>query len=149
MTEEEYKRATDIRKRNEMLNKLKESIKYWAISNKLDCNDASMGYAVRHLIIDDEKAHERFWKYLNNEITICEEDFKSIVDDGWVSVEDALPEYDEDVLVCGTSDEDDFGFWAAHRTQNEEVLVDDNDFAMLGENYPQITHWRRINPPKK
>lgn len=148
MTEEQFNEAKDIRADINRLNRL------YDFANNAMSVVGNAGDLLNQLLRRG-KFQTHFSEFIADEIKHLNDKFSSLgcdgvnADDGWVSVEDALPEYDEDVLVCGTSDEDDFGFWAAHRTQNEAVMVDDNDFAVIGEKYPQITHWRRINQPKK
>lgn len=154
MTEEQYNEAKDIRVDINRLNRLYE----FANNGMSAISNASAGDLLNQLF-KRGKFQTHFSEFIADEIKHLNDKFGNlgcdvVNNDGWISVEDALPEYEEDVLVCGTSEEDDFGFWACHRTQNEvvsvdAVSVDDNDFAMLWKNYPQITHWRRINPPKK
>lgn len=63
----------------------------------------------------------------------------------WISVEDALPEYDETVIV-------DFGdddYALSHRSNNPDVLTDINGFCNYG--YKEILAWLPIPKfePKK
>lgn len=146
MTEEQYNKAKDIRADINRLNRL-----YEFANNGMSAVSNSTAGDLLNQLFKRGNFQTHFSEFIADEIKHLNDKFGSLDcgEDDWVSVEDALPEYEEDVLVCGTSEEDDFGFWAGHRTQNEAVLVDDNDFAKIGENYPQIMHWRRINPPKK
>ena len=66
---------------------------------------------------------------------------------GWVKVEDELPEYGKSVLVCGYwKGSDVVEWWAAHRTDNPNVLVDKNGFSNPYGN--TITHWMPIELPE-
>lgn len=66
---------------------------------------------------------------------------------GWVKVEDELPEYGKSVLVCGYwKGSDVVEWWAAHRTDNPNVLVDKNGFS--NPNGSTITHWMPIELPE-
>ena len=58
----------------------------------------------------------------------------------WVSVEDGLPDYEEDVLVCNKNDTSDI--WFGHRTSDRQVVVDEHKFA---KGYGTITHWHKID----
>ena len=57
----------------------------------------------------------------------------------WISVEEALPDYEEDVLV--TNDVGDY--WFSHRTENENVMRDENNFASVNGIF-KITYWMPI-----
>lgn len=58
----------------------------------------------------------------------------------WVSVEDSLPDYDEDVLVCNEYDPENM--WFCHRSQRKEVMT--AEYAFCNYTGTQITHWMRI-----
>lgn len=58
----------------------------------------------------------------------------------WVSVEDELPEYGENVLVCNEKEPSDM--WFGHRTSDRRVVVDEHEFA---KGYGTITHWHKID----
>ena len=58
----------------------------------------------------------------------------------WVSVEEELPPYDEEVLVCNENEPSDM--WFGHRTSDRRVVVDEHEFA---KGYGTITHWRKID----
>ena len=58
----------------------------------------------------------------------------------WVSVEEELPPYEEDVLVCNENEPSDI--WFGHRTSDRRVVVDEHEFA---KGYGTITHWRKID----
>lgn len=153
MTKEQYKRATDILKRNEMLHRIYDEIANWEKYKRLDSNDARLGFVVRSLICDDDAVCLRFHDYLANEITICEEEFKCITDNGWISVEDALPAYDEKVLLYTNEheaesdyDEADNMVWG-YRSNDSKEKRDKNDFAVWRDD-AVITHWRRLKAPK-
>ena len=56
----------------------------------------------------------------------------------WVSVDEALPEYDEDVIVTNGKGD----YWFSYRPTYDDVIVDRNGF-----NNPSnlnITHWMPI-----
>lgn len=59
----------------------------------------------------------------------------------WISISEALPEYDEEVLVCDRVEPDTM--WFAHRSDNPDVMRDSHQFchAMPDLN---VTHWMRI-----
>lgn len=58
----------------------------------------------------------------------------------WVSVEEELPPYEEDVLVCNKNEPSDI--WFGHRTSDRRVVVDEHEFA---KEYGTITHWHKID----
>lgn len=58
----------------------------------------------------------------------------------WVSVEEELPPYEEDVLVCNENEPSDM--WFGHRTSDRRVVVDEHEFA---KGYGTITHWHKID----
>lgn len=58
----------------------------------------------------------------------------------WVSVEDGLPPYEEDVLVCNEKEPSDM--WFGHRTSDRRVVVDEHEFA---KGYGTITHWHKVD----
>lgn len=59
----------------------------------------------------------------------------------WIKVEDALPEYEETVLVaCFMDGEREITM--RHRSNRECVQRDENDFAIIGD--MKITHWMPI-----
>lgn len=59
----------------------------------------------------------------------------------WIKVEDALPEYEETVLVaCFMGGEREITM--RHRSDRECVQRDENDFAIIGDMV--ITHWMPI-----
>ena len=65
----------------------------------------------------------------------------------WIKVEDELPECGKSVLVCGYwKGSDVMEWWASHRTDNPNVLVDKNGFSNPHES--KITHWMRIELPE-
>jgi len=59
----------------------------------------------------------------------------------WISVDDMLPEYEEDVLVCDIAEPGEQRF--GHRSNNPKVWRDHNAFAII-HNEERITHWMRI-----
>lgn len=64
----------------------------------------------------------------------------------WVSVNDSLPDYEEDILVA--CEDTPSEMWFAHRTNREEVVTDSNGFTTWSDDI-KITHWQRIEPIKK
>ena len=71
---------------------------------------------------------------------LCREAIKELQKSDWVSVEDELPPYEEDVLVCNEKEPSDM--WFGHRTSDRRVIVDEHEFA---KGYGTITHWRKID----
>lgn len=76
----------------------------------------------------------------------------------WISVEDELPPYGVQVLVCSVDDPYHEMWWSERYTEltaevgEYTVLTDNNGFAVLRDdgNEPiQVTHWMRIDFPKK
>lgn len=63
----------------------------------------------------------------------------------WISVEDALPEYDEIVIVAFGDDD----YALLHRSNNPKVLTDKNGFCNYG--YKEVLAWLPIPKfePKK
>ncbi len=59
----------------------------------------------------------------------------------WISVEDELPPYEEDVLVCDQTSPEEM--WFCHRSSNPDVLNDKNGFCYCMPEY-NVTHWQRI-----
>ena len=57
----------------------------------------------------------------------------------WISVDEALPDYEEDVIVTNSYDD----YWFAHRSNNEKVIVDEYGFART-PTVLRITHWMPI-----
>ena len=56
----------------------------------------------------------------------------------WISVEEALPEYEEDVLIAYGDDEYDL----CHRSNSPDVLTDINGFCNYG--YKEVLAWMPI-----
>lgn len=92
----------------------------------------------KHLAI--LRKYENRQTYLNNCICRLEEALKELQKSDWVSVEDELPPYEEDVLVCNEKEPSDM--WFGHRTSDRRVIVDEHEFA---KGYKTITHWRKID----
>lgn len=64
----------------------------------------------------------------------------------WISVEDELPELNEDVVIAYTYfGELDYAF--SHRTESESVLTGDYGFTVYDKRQ-KITHWMPIPPLK-
>ena len=57
----------------------------------------------------------------------------------WISVDNSLPEYDEDVLVTNNGN----GSWFTHCTNDPKVLKDKHDFALFTKK-ERIRYWMRI-----
>lgn len=64
-----------------------------------------------------------------------------VVYNEWQRVTEALPKYEEEVLVC--SERDPEYMWFSHRSENTAVIRDEHQFCS-GVKMPQITHWMRI-----
>lgn len=62
-----------------------------------------------------------------------------ILQNQWISVDEDLPEYEEDVIVTNSYDD----YWFAHRSNNEKVIVDEYGFART-PTVLRITHWMPI-----
>lgn len=73
-------------------------------------------------------------------ISNLEEALKELKKSDWVSVEDGLPPYEEDVLVCNEKEPSDM--WFGHRTSDRRVVVDEHEFA---KGYGTITHWHKVD----
>lgn len=58
----------------------------------------------------------------------------------WQDVDDNLPEYEEDVLVCDKRNPQEM--WFTHRSANPKVLRDKNDFCEIPDS--RVTHWMRV-----
>ena len=58
----------------------------------------------------------------------------------WVSVEDSLPDYDEEVLVCNEYYPEIM--WFCHRSQRMDAMT--AEYAFCNYTGIQITHWMRI-----
>lgn len=71
--------------------------------------------------------------------TACKEVSNFILSNQWISVEEALPDYEEDVIVTNSYDD----YWFAHRSNNEKVIVDEYGFART-PTVLRITHWMPI-----
>ncbi len=56
----------------------------------------------------------------------------------WISVEEALPEYDESVIVAFGDDD----YALLHRSDNSNVLTDKNGFCNYG--YKEVLAWMPI-----
>jgi len=71
-----------------------------------------------------------------------------ILQNQWISVEEALPEYDEDVFVRfisrfpNNTDEFEVGYCTRWRTLDKYVKTDSKEFSIIGD--MQITHWMPI-----
>jgi len=57
----------------------------------------------------------------------------------WISVEEALPKYEENVIVTNSYDD----YWLAHRSNKENVVKDEYGFART-PTVLRITHWMCI-----
>lgn len=66
----------------------------------------------------------------------------------WISVEEALPEYEEDVFVRfiehfqNNTDEFEVGYCTRWRTSDKSVKTDSKEFSIIGN--MEITHWMPI-----
>lgn len=85
------------------------------------------------------KSFEEFVKLGN----ICREAIKEIDKSDWVSVEDELPPYGEEVFVTSKMDPDNV--FKNRRVECTTVPKDGNDFIILWEGrMVRITHWKPI-----
>ena len=76
------------------------------------------------------------------------DDLKNVEFTKWIKVEDALPKYEETVMVaCHYKDDPEIDYIFCHRTDRNEVLTDKNGFAIIADF--TITHWMPIVPPKE
>ncbi len=74
---------------------------------------------------------------------ICREVIKEIDKSDWVSVEDGLPPYGEEVFVTSKMAPDNV--YKNRRVECTTVPKDDNDFIILWEGrMARITHWKPI-----
>ena len=87
---------------------------------------------IAHDYIDGDRQEE-----LQNLISELQDEISK---SDWVSVEDGLPPYDEEVLVCDEKEPSDM--WFGHRTSDRRVVVDEHEFA---KGYGTITHWHKID----
>lgn len=97
----------------------------------------------KHLAI--LRKYENRQTYLNNCICRLEEALKELNKPDWVSVEDGLPPYEEEVLVRDINAKGNWSKpWICYRSKNEcyRHITDKHKFVTtrLGE----ITHWRPI-----
>ena len=73
---------------------------------------------------------------------------KTILKNQWISVEEALPEYEEDVFVRFISrfpnnpEEFEIGYCTRWRTLDESIKTDSKGFSVVGN--MEITHWMPI-----
>lgn len=88
-------------------------------------------------VTDDDYIQGNVKSYIINTLQVV---LKEISKSDWVSVEDGLPPYEEDVLVCNEDEPSDI--WFGHRTPDRRVIVDEHEFA---KGYGTITHWRKID----
>ena len=86
------------------------------------------------------KSFEEFIKLGN----ICREAIKEINKSDWVSVEDGLPPYGEEVFVTSKMSPDNV--FKNRRVESTTVPKDGNDFIILWEGrMARITHWKPID----
>ena len=65
----------------------------------------------------------------------------------WISVEEALPDYNEAVIGMDYMPElawDDQTIIFVHRSNNPEVLTDKNKFCVYPPTFCKVTHWMKI-----
>ena len=99
----------------------------------------------------EEEADAEMSQYYNDDEYPCgikyiQSDFKEAFKKGaeyalshqFISVEDALPEYDEIVIVTSGNDECCF----CHRSKNPNVETDKNDFCIYG--FGEVVAWMPI-----
>ena len=97
---------------------------------------------IAHDFIDGDKQDE-----LQNLVSEVQEELNK---SDWVSVENGLPEYEEDVVVCSTKFPDivyvTYRENRGNYSENEFTpIMDDNDFILnSSELIGKITHWKLI-----
>ena len=60
----------------------------------------------------------------------------------WISVEDALPEYDEAVLVIDKTGIEETGVYFSHRSNNPMVKTYENGFCDIGMS--EVMYWCEV-----
>ncbi len=63
-------------------------------------------------------------------------------DNLWISVNDKLPKYDEQVMVICNNDIETAYF--NHRSDNPHVITTTDGWCDLGDSNSNITHWMRV-----
>jgi hypothetical protein len=78
----------------------------------------------------------------------CRQAMYYILTNQWISVDEALPEYEEDVFVRfiehfqNNTDEFEVGYCTRWRTSDKSVKTDSKEFSIIGN--MEITHWMPI-----
>lgn len=95
----------------------------------------------KHLAI--LRKYENRQTYLNNCICYLHDALIELGKSDWVSVEDGLPPYGEEVFVTSKMDPDNV--FKNRRVESTTVPKDGNDFIILWEGrMARITHWKPI-----
>ena len=96
----------------------------------------------KHLAI--LRKYENRQTYLNNCICCLKEALEELSKSDWVSVEDGLPPYGEEVFVTSKMYPDNV--FKNRRVECTTVPKDSNDFIILWEGrMVRITHWKHID----
>ena len=96
----------------------------------------------KHLAI--LRKYENRQTYLNNCICCLKEALEELSKSDWVSVEDVLPPYGEEVFVTSKMAPDNV--FKNRRVECTTVPKDGNDFIILWEGrMVRITHWKPID----
>ena len=123
-----------------------------AIDNAYSALDDCISKIVKSRLDKDKESEERALYKLEIETNGVLQDLsyikRQLQKRDWIKVEDALPEYEETVMVaCHYKDDPEIDYIFCHRTDRNEVLSDKNGFAIIPDF--NITHWMRIVPPKE
>ena len=95
----------------------------------------------KHLAI--LRKYENRQTYLNNSICCLKEAWEELSKSDWVSVDDGLPPYGEEVFVTSKMAPDNV--FKNRRVECTTVPKDGNDFIILWEGrMVRITHWKPI-----
>ena len=62
----------------------------------------------------------------------------------WISVHEALPPYEEDVLIVDKSGEEGYGIYFNHRSNNPRVKTYQNGFCDLFGEAGEVLYWMPI-----
>ena len=96
----------------------------------------------KHLAI--LRKYENRQTYLNNCICCLKEALEELSKSDWVSVEDGLPPYGEEVFVTSKMAPDNV--FKNRRVECTTVTKDDNEFIILWQGrMARITHWKPID----
>jgi hypothetical protein len=77
----------------------------------------------------------------------CRQAMYYILANQWISVEEALPDYNEAVIGIDYMPEldwDDQTIIFVHRSNNPDVVTDKNKFCVYPPSFCKVTHWMEI-----